>query len=276
MPLFAKFHFLRTASCALLLWLATGSVQAADEVAFPERFMIRIGSYSVQDADTDIAVGSSGGGNIGTSFSFAKDLGGDESATVPRIDLYYRFNDRHRIDFSHFSYDRGGRELLELEVSFEDETFAIGDTLVTDIEYDLFKIAYGYSFYHSDRVELGFTAGFNITSYSFEYERDDGTDADDADATGPLPMFGLRISYAISPRWSLHYLAEAFYIELGDELSGAFTTNELNIQYRFGEGFVLGAGLSRFSTDLEADDSEWRGRIADSHNGVLVYGGYAF
>ncbi len=89
-------------------------------------------------------------------------------------------------------------------------------------------------------------------------------------------MFGLRLSYVINPNWSLHYSTESFSVEIGDELSGVFTTIELDVQYRFRSGFVLGAGVSRLSTDLNADDSDWRGRIADSHRGLLVFGGYYF
>ena len=87
-------------------------------------------------------------------------------------------------------------------------------------------------------------------------------------------MFGFRMSYAINPQWSLHYISEAFYIELDDALKGSFTSSELDIQYRFANSFVLGAGITRFSTDLSADDSEWKGKIVDSHRGLLVYASY--
>ena len=267
---------LRLPAIALLVGLLAVSsvtVHAAEAVAFPETFMIRLASYSVQDADTDIAVFSSSG--VGAGFSFASDLGGDESATIPRIDAYYRFSERHRIDFSTFSFERDGRQLLEIEIELEDQTYSVGETVVSDINFDLFKIAYGYTFYHSSQVEIGVTAGLSITSYDFDYERDDGAKAESSDVTAPLPMFGLRVSYAINPRWSVHYLTESFYIEVGDELSGAFTTNELDIRYRLNNSFVLGAGLTRFSTDFEADDDDWKGRIADSHRGLLFYLGYS-
>ncbi len=257
----------------MLCPLLVSAAETGDNLAFPEKFMLRVGSYSVQDADTDIAVFSSGG--VGTGFSFARDLGGDESVTTPRLDAYYRFNSNHRIDFSSFQYKRDGRQLLEIEIELEDQTYSVGETVVSDIDFDLFKIAYGYTFYHSSQVEIGVTAGLNVTRYDFSYERDDGTKADTSDVTAPLPMFGVRISYAINPRWSVHYLSESFYIELGDELTGAFTTNELNLQYRLSDSFLVGGGLSRFSTDFEADDDDWKGRIADTHRGVLFYLSYS-
>lgn len=265
-----------------LLGLALPAVFASDcaeaaepesDLAFPQKFMVRLASYSVQNADTVIAVANSNSG-VGAAYSFSKDLGGENNLTIPRLDAYYRFNERHRIDFSAFSIDRDGRKVLELDVDLEDQTYTIGDTLASDIKYDLFKVAYGYSFYRSDRVELGFTAGLHITSYEFDFELSDGTQGRSADVTAPLPMFGLLVSYAINPNWSLHYKSESFVIEFEDVLKGSIINNEIDIQYHFNDNFVLGAGITRFSTDLTADDTDWKGRIADSHRGLLVYGSY--
>ena len=250
------------------------AARIADNVAFPERFMIRLASYSVQDADTDMAVFSSLG--IGTGFSFADDLGGDDSVTIPRIDGHYRFNSRHRIEFSSFRIERDGRNLLAIELDIGDQTYSVGETVISDIDYELFKVGYAYSFYHSSSVELSVSAGLNVTTYEFDYQLDDGSSADSSEASGPLPMFGLRMSYAINPRWSVHYLSEAFFINIGDDLEGSFQNFELNAEYRFQNNLVLGAGITRFSTNLDARDSDWNGRLADSHRGLLIYGSYHF
>jgi len=245
---------------------------AEEDVLFPEKFMIRLASYSVEDADTDITVLSDN--KIGSGFSYADDLGGDTRTNVPRLDMYYRFNDRHRIEFASFKYERDGRQLLAIDIDIEDQTYSIGETVVSDITYEMLKIGYAYSFYHSNAVELSFTAGLNITSYDFNYELADGSDADSSKVSAPMPMFGLRMSYAINPRWSLHYLAETFFIEVGDSLKGAFLSYELDLQYKFSNNLALGFGVSRFSMDLTADDDEWRGRIADSHRGVMLFASY--
>jgi len=247
---------------------------AAQQQAFPERFMLRLSSYSVSNADTDITVLSSSG--IGTGISFVDDLGGDNSVNIPRIDGYYRFNERHRIDFASFRIERDGRNLLSIDVDLGEQNYSVGETVVSDINYDLFKIGYAYSFYHSPSVELSFTAGLSITTYEFNYELADGSSTDTSEVTGPLPMFGLRMAYAIDEHWSIHYLAETFFIEIGDEFEGAFLSYELDVRYRFDNNFVLGAGITRFSIDLNADDSDWNGRIADNHRGLLVFGSYNF
>ena len=274
-------HLLRCKSQALVfmfvlsLFLGPGSgtARAAGDdgaLAFPQKFMIRLASYSVQDADTSLAVASTSSG-AGVGYSFSDDLGGEDSVTVPRIDAYYRFNDRHQILFTAFTYSLDGRRVLDIDVDLEDESFQVGETLVSDISYSLVKVAYGYSFYRTDRVELGLIAGLNINSHDFDYELADGSQGNSSSVSAPLPMFGFRMSYMMTPRWSVHYISEAFHLRIDDALAGSFTTSELDIQYQVNPKFALGAGLSRHSTNLNADDSDWKGRIADSHRGLLAY-----
>ena len=255
-------------------WSGTALADSHSEFAFGEKFMFRIGSYIVENADTEVAIFSSSG--VGAGVSFNDDLGGEDDATIPRLDFYYRFNERHRLDFSYFKFDRDGRETIVIDIDLGDQSYSIGDTVVSDIEYELFKFGYGYSFYHSKQVELSFTAGLNITGYDFEYSLADGSDADEADVTAPLPMFGFKMSYAIDSNWSLHFLTEAFYIEIEDTLEGSLTGTEINIEYRFKPGITLGLGLTRLSIDVDADDDDWNGRIVDEHRGFLFYAGYRF
>ncbi len=256
-----------------LLALSGMGVEAAEMLAFPEKFVIRLSSISIQDADTDLTVLSSS--NIGSGFSFVDDLGGDDRVTIPRIDGYYRFNPMHRVEFGTFRIERDGRNLLTIDLDIGDETYSVGDTVISNINYELLKIGYAYSFYHSQAVELSVTAGLNMMNYEFDYELVDGRSADSSEASGPLPMFGIRVSYAINPRWSIHYLFEVLFVEAGDA-EGSFQNYELDIRYKLNENFMLGAGLTRFSIDVTTKDSDWDGRIADIHHGIVVSGHFFF
>ncbi|MCP4471150.1 MAG: DUF481 domain-containing protein [Gammaproteobacteria bacterium] len=269
--------FAAVVTLAISCLLPSASVLAADiadDVAFPEKFMLRLSYYNIDRADTRISVFSNEG--LGAAYSFANDLGGDDSATVPRIDMYYRFNERHRIEFTTFTLNRDGSQVLKLEVDLGDETFSIGETLNSKIEYDLYGLGYSYSFFHSDRVELGISVGLNVTQYDFKFTTKDGSQRSEGDATAPLPMFGLSMGYAITPNWSLHYVTEAFLIEVDDAYRGSFVNSEVNFQYRFLDNYHVGAGFTHVSTDLEADSRDWKGGITDSHRGYLLFAGFQF
>ena len=267
--------------CAVLLigmgqLAVTGQASAGDDarVAFPEKFMLRLSSYSLQNAETGVSVNSKNGTGIGTNIDFSRDLGGDDSVTVPRLDMYYRFNPRHRIDFGTYTVKRSGERTLNIEIEFEDEIYAIGERIDSEIEYTMYRIGYSYSFYHSDRVELSLSAGLNVMDYAFELSNSDGSNASDADVTAPLPMTGVRIAYAINDNWSVHYLAETFFIEIEDTLKGSLINSEVTLRYRMFDHFILGAGFADFSTDLEAEDSDWNGRVEESSRGYILFLSY--
>ncbi len=250
---------------------APPAATAADDLAFPERASFRIASYSVRGADTDLTVLSDV--LVGSGFNFVDDLGGDNDVDVPRIDGFYRLDDRHRIEFGALRIERDGRDRLDIAINIGDESYNVGDIVVSEIEYDLLKLGYAYSFYRSSEVELSFSFGLDLTEYSFDYKLVDGTSGDTSEANGPLPMFGIRFAYRINPEWSLHYLSEVLFIETGD-VEGSFQNYELDLRYRFDRSFVLGAGLTRFSMDIDSEDNNWRGRIADTHQGILLFAAY--
>ncbi len=88
-------------------------------------------------------------------------------------------------------------------------------------------------------------------------------------------MFGIRVAYAIDRRWSLHYMNEVLFVEAGDS-DGSFQNFEVSLRYQLDSHLMLGTGLSRFSMDLTSDDRDWNGRIADTHQGFLLFGSYYF
>ena len=260
----------------VLTGVVSGNVSAADDeavvYAFPDKFMFRAGAYIVDGSNTQFSVSSDVGG-LGTVIDYSRDLGGDTRDTIPRIDAYYRFNERHRIDFTSFAIDRKGTRILAIDppVVIDGEDFS-GGAINSEIKYNLYRLGYGYSFYHSDKAELTVTAGLNVTSYDLKFEDDTGAKSESADVTAPLPMFGLRMGYAITPKWSVHYVSEAFFIELDDTIKGAMINYELNTEYKIFKNFAIGAGFARLGTSVEVNADDWKGKVSDSYRGYTVFG----
>jgi hypothetical protein len=245
-------------------------------VAFPDTWMIRAGAYIVDGSDTQFSV-NSGTSVLGTVVDYKRDLGGETRDTIPRVDAYYRFNHRHRIDFTSFSIDREGVRSLSIDppIVIGDDDFS-GGTINSDIKYTLYKLGYGYSFYHSDKVELSITAGLNITSYDLEFSNTLGDKSETAGFTAPLPVFGLRMGYAITPKWSVQYVAESFFIDFEDKIKGALLNFELSTEYRLFRNFAIGAGLARLGTTVTVNEPDWKGTVSDSYRGYTVFGTFYF
>ena len=242
--------------------------------AFPDKYMIRLSSYFVDKATTNITILSDAG--IGSGINFKDDLGGKDTDSIPRLDAYYRFNNKHRMDFTAFSVDRPGSKTLTVDLTIGDETYNATETLTSKIKYTVYKLGYAYSFYHSQDVELSLLAGLSFTSYDISYSLDNGSQADTSNVTAPLPTFGLSMGYKINPNWSVHYKSESFFIELNDSIRGALLNYELDIEYKLFKNFAIGAGVSRISTDVEIKKNNWKGSIEDSHRGLLLYGALYF
>lgn len=254
--------------------MLTGSVTAAESdspgVAFPDKYMLRVGAYFIDGSNTQFSVSSDTAG-LGTLIDFQRDLGGESSGTIPRIDAYYRFNERHRIDFTSFSIDRNGSSTLAIDITIEEVNYSAGETVVSDIEYTLYKLGYAYSFYHSSKVELSLNAGLNITSYDLNFSN--GVDKfESAGVTVPLPMFGLQMGYAITPKWSVTFVSEAFFIDYEDTFKGSLFNYELSTEYKLFKHFAIGAGTARLGTDVEVNDDNWIGKVTDNYRGYRVFG----
>ena len=249
------------------------NVYAEEEitVAFPDKWMLRIGSYFIDNSNTKFSMNSDLGG-IGTTIDYQKDLGGESKDTIPRLDAYYRFNERHRIDFTAFSIDRKGTRTIDINPPLDigDETYS-GETIDSEIRYTLYKLGYQYSFFHSAKVELGVSAGLNITGYDLHFSNSAGTKVASSGITVPLPVFGLRMGYAITPKWSMHYVAESFFIDIEDSFKGALFNYELNTEYKLLKHLAIGAGVARIGLSADIDKGDWDGSVSDSYTGYTLF-----
>jgi hypothetical protein len=260
---------------AIVMGMMAANVLAAEgempAVAFPDRYMIRLGGYFIDTSDTVFSVTSPI--KVGTVIDYQRDLDGESTATIPRIDAYYRFNERHRIDFTSFAINRTGSRTLSVDppVNINGEDYS-GDTVNSDIDYTLYKVGYAYSFYNSPEVELSLAAGLNIMTYDLKFSNTEGNKVESAGVTAPLPVFGLRMGYAVTPKWSFHYVAEAFYFSIKDTVKGSLLNFELSTEYRLFKHFALGLGLARVGTNIDVNDNDWTGTFSDNFRGYTAFG----
>ena len=238
---------------------------------FPDRMMLRLGFYNLSDTNTDMSVNSTGTGVLGTTINYEKDLGGEDSASTPRIDAYYRFNDKHRIEFGWFEVDRGGFRKLDIDFTYEGSSYSINDTVKSNFKSRTIKLAYGYSFYHSKEAEISFTTGLHFIDYDISLTDSANNKNNEADVAAPLPVFGMHINYNISDRWMFKYSSQTFYINLNDTIRGSLLDLELDLEYRFTKHFAAGLGLTRLSIDADIEDSDFKGSMTDLYRGYLLY-----
>jgi len=264
-----------------ILLLATllidfSSVHAAADLE-PDKFKITLGGYSIFRYDSKVALSDSNLG-AGVFIDPQETLGLDSEQTVARISGYYRFNKKHALDFSYYKISSDGSKILEEEIEWKDEdgntiTIPIGAEVKSALDYEILKLGYLWSFYHTDKVELSAGAGLHVTKVNFDLTSSttsSGGDAQDARVTVPLPVFSFALNYSITPKLSWFFKSEVFGLSYGD-VTGIYTDNTLAMEYRFYKNFGLGLGLGSSSLDVEEDGSDEKFNYQNRISGILLY-----
>lgn len=262
-------------SAGVALALLSPLEAGAQEDELPDRFALNVGAFYILDSDTEFAA-KSRTGVLGTSINFERDLSGDDSATAPRIRGYYRFNPHHRIDFSWYKIDRDGSRSVNREIRFGDATFPVNIGVESSVDMEIGKLAYTWSFYHVEKVELGLSIGAYIMSYEFALRNTSRTIVENKSINEPLPVFGLRMDYTINPRWHVLFDVETFYIELRDELRGSLDDLQLAVEYRPFRHVAFGASANRLAIDVKAEEHDYRGSVTDLYRGGQLYIGFRY
>lgn len=267
------FHKTLSPLLGLLLGLPT---LAWGQEPLPDKFKIDVGAFFVTKIKTDVQLAAEAGPiNVGTRISFDEDLNLSSRETVPRLDGYYRFGKRSRVDFSYWKIDRDATAVLgpTQTIEFGDITILPNETVNSFFDTETIKASYGLSFYNVPKAELGLSAGLHVTSM------DVGitcltcaipNTAEAADATVPLPVVGFYFRYNISRRWAFRGSSQVFFIDL-DEFEGSLTDLRLNVEHHTFKHAGFGFGFNRVAIELEADDGEFRGDFDNTLSGWQAY-----
>ena len=130
-----------------------------------EKFNIRFGGFVQNDIDSTLRVDSTELG-IGTIVRLEDILDVDNKVTVFRLDGFYRFNERHRIDWTWYSTSRDGSSTITEEIQVGDEIFKVGTRIDTEFDVDIYKVGWAWSFINVRRYEFYIGLGLNIRDFS--------------------------------------------------------------------------------------------------------------
>jgi hypothetical protein len=235
---------------------------------FPDRMALRVGGFMVRNFDTTFRLDSTGS-PLGATIDFGDTLGGEASANVARVDGYYRFNPKHRVDVSYYNVRRQGSRTLDVDIQFGDESFSINDMVDSEIKTGVLKLGYTYSFYHNDDVELGVSLGLHTSIVRVSLASSTGQSEADS-VTAPLPVVGFLMEYHITPRWTSKVTAQYFFFN-GFGFRGLLTDAILATEYRFTKHFGAGIGLNHYANGLEYEGDNVVLTERSAFTGLLAY-----
>jgi hypothetical protein len=247
---------------------------AADTLKEPEAdpFSLSLGAYFVTRTNGSIRLDrTTGVVSIGTSIDWERDLGGETSMTVPRIDGYYRFAPKHRVDFSWYRIDRNGTIVTQRGLDFGNVNFPVGTPIESKLNSETTKLTYTYSFYRAPEIETALSVGLHVTNIEASLQSAGLGLAESNSTTAPLPVFGFRLDYSFTPKWWMRSKYELFFLDSVDKYKGALSDFTIAVEHKTFTHLGFGFGLNRSSLDVEVDDANKRGAFSSVLNGLMLY-----
>jgi hypothetical protein len=245
------------------------AAQAADD----DRFGISLGVF-ITERDSKTQVDGENPGS-GTPIDLESDLGLDKSDSVFRVDGYFRFNEKHRLDFSVFDLSRTSVKQIDRDIEWDGETYPIDTDVSALFDLNIYKLAYTWSFLLRDKGYLGVTGGLYIADIGTTLAAESIGQVSGAGVTAPLPVIGLRGEYYLSDKWSLRGSAEFFAIEYGD-YSGSLYDVFAGVDYQLFENMALGVGLNSVKLNVGVEKSGFNGDVDWRYDGGLVFVKFRF
>lgn len=248
-----------------------------------DRFNLSLGTYLVS-FETTAQLSPTGGS--GTVIDMESVLGLDDRRADVRLDGYWRFSKRHRIDWGLYTSSRKGTRILDEEIVWNDVTYAADASI--DSKYWLYylKGTYRYAFIRDDRAEVGLSAGLATMQLGAELSGE-GTVTENGvpspvrfvrekeDVLAPVPVVGLYGSFVIREGLFFRVSGELFSISTSG-IRGDLFDSRVTVDWFFTERWGAGLGYAKTSIEYSDDESDPKVDVNASYEGGVLYFSYSF
>jgi hypothetical protein len=214
-------------------------------------------------------------GVFGTSLDAERDLGLPSRLDQGVVELMFRMRSRNKLRVDYFEADRSANYPLANTVVFGNEIFLAGQMVQSSIDWRAFGLTYTYSFYRSDRLEIGTGLGVYFLQAQAYGAVLAESESQTVSAADPIPTLPLDFVWCISSRFA--FTAHANYLEARiDEARGSFTDFHSDLQYRWNPNFAIGAGWSEMRIALERSIGSTPGMVAMRFSGPQAFLRFSF
>ena len=226
-----------------------------------------VGAFWVTQSSTELSVFSTDL-PLGARLNVQKDLGVRDSFTVPRMTVGWRFGKRHVLTGGYYDLSRDGAKRVERNISLPgDIELTAGIEVRTNFTLRVSKLQYTYLFHRDEKVTLGIGAGAyvgrlgaELTATAFVGPIQETEPAFDESVTAPLPVFGFRLTYRLSPKWGVFASTDWFMLNYNDRYKGILNDTQLYAAHRTFKhvGFAGGLNIQTFNVEFEDDNLLWQ------------------
>lgn len=227
--------------------------------------------------DSDLQLDNTTLGIEGTKIDFESHLGLDSSRALPKVTGGIRLGPRFRLEGDFFRLGRDGELAIEETLRIDDTVYPIGALVETKFDTDIYRIAVGYSLFHSDRGEFGVSAGAHYSRGKFKISASAlGLSLEERRTKSfPLPNVGVYGNLHLFGPVSLQGNVDVFKMKYG-KYEGSLIDAQIGLEARVIRNVGLGLGYRYAGYELKGSKSDWRGKLEYSYSGPMAYVGLAF
>jgi len=261
-------HQLYSVSLALLMSMFASTVLADEDNPRDPKLVFNVGLYHLSGISTDLLV--TDGSGVAVGLSFENTLNMPTIADVQRLDGYYRYSERNRIEFSYYGINRSGTVDLGPtgitigSVPFTDETSSTSESTIL-------KAVWSHSYIKDKKFDFGIGGGVYLNSTkSTITDVSAPSNNVSADVTLPLPVFSLRGAWNITPKLQLWAKQDLFVLDIAD-LSSALTDFTFALEHQTTKNVGIGANINYFNTTASTTIDGNDARILRRYRGAMLY-----
>jgi hypothetical protein len=268
--------FTAAAIALAFLFAAPAALGAGTPDPLNDTWELSLGTYGVIP-DTKVRVDGKAG-ERGTPVDWETTFGGG-SLTRFRLDAQWRFAERHRLQAMWYSSSRAKTSTLSRDIEWNGDTYPVDAEVKGTLDYDLYLLAYEYSFLRRDTYEVAASLGAYYAHWTATL---DGWISDptgntngfrqksSADLAAPLPVLGLRGTWVLPHDLSLDVFGQWFYLSV-NQYSGSLQDYQAKLTWQPRSWFGLGVGYDWFSAHGDVDETYFRGSLDWSFRGLMLY-----
>ena len=214
--------------------------------------------------DTTVQINSEIG--IGSTLLLEQLFSLPRERNYPRLQAYYRFSRKHRLDFRYLRVSAAGTNTANEEITVGPLTFELGATIGARQETRFGAVEYRYAFVNDGRAEAGLSAGLGIIDLDLEIFGEIGvipgpilTASERVNETIPLPVAGVYTDFSLTRRLFLSVEGLLFAANY-DRYSG--NVSDVRAALRWYPAKLFGFGVAFNRTRIDVDVERDRGDVS--------------
>ena len=207
--------------------LAAAVPARADFGDVPDRVQISIGGTAAELVTQGTLTSEDVGAGAAIDFEGLFNIPGSKSAG--RLDGFWRFGERHYLDFGYVQFNRSGSREINEDVAWGDFTFQAGALVTATFDSQFPYAAYRYDFLHEDRVKISGSAGISYMEIAPSLSATGNVTGPNGPVSGsveegtnvqfPVPLIGLRLDWVLRDRLSVETFTRFFRLD-ADSFNG--------------------------------------------------------